>query len=241
MVRDFISKAVLVAVCGVGASVSQAMPVVDEIDFDVNTLSFTTTGQGLALFGSSWTGTINIASTAQTTLSGVSTITNPGGIVAQILPTLNGGFKSFAGSIDVSGGSVTGGSFKLTYDNGDSTDTVYSADLIPFSISGVGKLVKQSAINNRFRVSIDTNNGAFSQNNLGGYDLTPWVTNQGIGGNLFGRIITFDINVVTRTADSDIAVLVPLPSPAIMGVVSLAGLGLVRAFSRKRFQTVSAN
>lgn len=203
-----------------------AMPVADEMTLDVNGLGVSS---GLAL---GYTGTMTVNNIATTSLNDFRVLTNPGGIVTH--PVLNGGLQSVSGSINFVSGFVTGGSLALTYDNGDSTTTTYTANITPHAVSGVGQLQTQSAVLGLLQVSVDTQNGMFDNNNIGGYDITPWTNHQGIGDLLLGSVITFSISPTKQTADMDISVLVPLPSSALMGVASLASLGVLRACRRRK-------
>jgi len=204
-----------------------ASPVADEMLMDINTLSISS---GVAL---GYTGTMVVSSNTQTVLQDLRILTNPGNIVTH--PVLNGGLQSVSGQISFVGGFVTGGTLSVVYDNGDSTTTTYSTAIQSHASTGIGQLQTQSTVLGTLQVSVDTHNGSFDNNNIGGYDITPWTNAQNFPGNhLFGNVITFGINPSKLTADMDVAVLVPLPSSALMGMASMAGLGLLRAFRRRQ-------
>jgi len=228
--KELLRKMSLISAAAVAFVVApsvMAMPVVDSMTFDVNTLGISS---GVAL---GYTGTLAVNSNSSTTLNDFRTLTNPGGIV--VSPAINGGLQSLSASVNFVGGFVTGGNLTLVYDNGDSTTTTYTADVIPQSVSGVGQLQTQSTVLGTLQFSVDTENGQFDNNNIGGYDISPWINAQSFPGNhLFGSVITFALNPSKQTADMDLTVLVPLPSSALMGIASLAGLGALRAFRRRK-------
>lgn len=229
--KNLFRKVSLVSTAAIAFAVApsvMAMPVPDEMLFDINSL-----GGVPSTLAKGFTGTLNLVSNSGTQLQDFRITTNPGGIVTH--PVLTGSMSSASASINFSSGFVTGGAIVIVYNNGDSTTTTYKADLIPHSVSGIGELQTQSAAQGTLQFSADTENGQFSQNSIGGYDISPWFNAQSFPGNhLFGNVITFAISPRNGTADTDIAVLVPLPSSVLMGTASLAGLGLLRAFRRRK-------
>ena len=214
-----------VAMFAIGSTAKAA--VVDLLLLDINTLDLTTTASP---FDASYTGNVNLTFGASTNLPALATFNNG-------IPTTHaiaGSLQDVTAVASFSNGLVTGGTLSVVYDNGDSTTTTYTADLIPHAVSGIGSIASQSTALGTFTFSADTKNGQFDNTNIGGFDITPWTNNQGGANGLFGNVITFAINTRTGTADADIAVLVPLPSSAIMGAAALAGLGLVRTVRRRR-------
>ncbi len=200
---------------------------VDVLLLDINTLDVATS---TTPFGLGYTGDVTLSLGSATTLPALSTFNN--GIATT--HTIAGSLQDVVAKVSFTSGLVTGGALKVIYDNGDATTTTFTADLIPHAASGIGSIASQSSALGTFTFSADINNGQFDNATFGGYDLSPWIANQGAAQGLFGNVITFAINTRSGSADVDIAVLVPMPSSALMGAAALAGLGLVRTIRRRR-------
>lgn len=218
-----ICSAVAVTALIAFASPTQA----DVMFFDVNQLTAQHTGIALG-----YTGNLTLSSGTATVLQDYRVFDDIGNDVGP--SSLAGGFVSATMDVSFVGGFVTGGTIALSYDNGDSTTTTYQADITPHSLSGVGEIEIDSFVLGTLVFSVDTNSGSFTNNQIGGFDISAWFNAQGIGSNLLGNVISFAIRPTANTADMDVLVLtvIPTPSSGLISIVSIAGLQMFRARRR---------
>lgn len=139
-----------------------------------------------------------------------------------------GQLTNFAGTVNLSGGRVTGGSFTIA----DGADT-YSADVVA-NVGAVGNYVGGG-----FTLQGLTINGHFSGDHFAGIDVAPWFNAQTLNG-IIGSFLQFNWNPDDEGfshADMDIFAevsAVPLPLSAWTGLSTLAGIGLVARVRRRR-------
>lgn len=204
------SKCVVLA-AGAAFAVAAAASADSVLQIDVNGLT-ATAGAG---FGTGYTGTLTLSHDADATFNAlkIDGVDQPVGAQWSL--------ASFAGSITLSGGVVTGGSFQV-----DVTDTVvvdtYSASIA----SGSGMVNTQAG--QGFTIDGLTFNGLFGASTFAGIDVSPWHSAQPIGGSFLNFAFMPDAQGVDEDADIDIFAVVPAPGGAGLGLAGLAGLAGLR-------------
>lgn len=200
-------SAILAAAAVLGAtSAATAVPL--ELFIDINTLKATWAGDGGQAFGLTASGTLTLTTNTSSTLAGV----RIDGVAQTVTSTLSG----FTGTITISGGNVTGGSFSTT--NADATN--YGASIKPNS----GSVSSQAS--QGFSIDGLTFNGLFGSASYAGVNVTPWFLSQPDNGSFLN--FAYNGNAVDNNVDVDLYVLVPMPAAAGLGLAGLAGLGIRR-------------
>lgn len=199
--------AIIAASCASGATLASVL------HMDVNALrsqSLNANGVASAFGGLNHTGSISLTSGPNSVLADL--ILNS--VAQNIAP---GQLQSFAGSINLVNGGVTGGSFSLTLTDGHTFTTSI--------VSGVGQVAPQILPGGVQGFSIDglTTNGVFSTSTFAGANIAPWFNAQ----PLTGSFINFGFNPNSSGLDtaSDLDIFL-VPTPAAGGVFGLAALGL---------------
>jgi hypothetical protein len=146
----------------------------------------------------------------------------------------NAGFSGFSltgisGQINLSSGTVTGGSLTISINNGDS----YTCSIV--ANSGT---VKTSVIppGGGFTIEALTSNGFFNDSMFGNVDVSTWFNSQGLQG-LTGALLEFNFapNAAgTAYSDMDVFVVAPLPPAFIGGLACIGGLAVYRRHRRAR-------
>lgn len=128
-----------------------------------------------------------------------------------------GQLQSFTGTINLVNGGVTGGSFSMTLNNGDTFNTSVQ--------SGAGQVANQILPGGVQGFSIDglTFGGVFSGSMFAGADITPWFNAQPLNGSFINFGFNPNSSGFDAAADLDIFL---VPTPAAGGVLGLAMLGL---------------
>jgi len=136
----------------------------------------------------------------------------------------------FSGQVNLVNGQVTGGSYTMTINNGDS----FSCNIVPNS--GAVSLF----VGGGFKIEALTRGGLFNDPQFGNVDVSPWFNAQTPNG-LPGSFLqfNFDPNAVGSASSDmdwfvDVPSLVPLPSAAWAGLGTLAGAMVVRRMRRGR-------
>lgn len=203
-----IAAAALVGLGGAGAASADTV-----LQFDVNSLTATASGP----FGLGFTGSVTLAKDGNSTLTDLLI----DGSAQNIAP---GQLAAFSGVINLAAGGVTGGSFTITDIGGAS----YTA-LIANGVGSVGTAVGQTG---PFTIDGLTFSGAFSNlaagNKFAGVDVSAWAAISSINGSFLQFKFGPDQQGVDSDADADIFAVVPMPAPAALGFVGLAGLGMIR-------------
>lgn len=197
----------VIAAAGLAATSAQAAGV---LQFDVNSITAAASGP----FSTGFTGSVALSSDSNSTLAEILINGTSQNIAA-------GQLGSFTGTIMITAGVVTGGSFSLS-DTGGNT---YSA-----SIQNGSGLVKTSAgQTGPFTIDGLTFMGMFNSSTFAGVDVTAWDSAEPLGGSFLQ--FTFGPTGPNNTdtdADIDIFVVVPLPAPAGLATAGLIGLAAVR-------------
>ncbi len=180
-------------------------------------------GQNSAFGGLSHTGSINFSFQAATTvLNGVFIQSTPGGAFNNA--NFSGSLSNFTGQINLVNGQVTGGHLGVFVNGG--TDN-YQCDVVP------NQGAVSTYVGGGFKVEGLTFHGAFSDNQFGNVNVTPWAA-----GNLPGSFLQFNFDPNASGsgfADMDMFVdVAPLPPAAWAGLSTLACLGAVRVIRRVR-------
>lgn len=196
---------------GLGAASAQAAT---KLDIDINTINaqaFDSIGGNS--FGVNHTGTIQI--------------THGSGVIAgmeldDIAQLVSGTLTSITGTINLSGGDVTGGSFNIQLTNGIDVDS-YSFSLSPDINSQVVALPDSS-----FLISSPTAGGSFDDVNFGGVDVSSFP-----GSALTGIFVQFNFAPdqlgLDRNVDLDLQVNAPAGVPIPLPAAAWAGLALMGA------------
>jgi len=189
------------------------------LQFDLN--GFTVTASGT--FGTSFTGSLNITRGA-----GVlnDLVRLPSGIGGTSTSLGTGGttLDAFNGVINFSNGVVSGGNLLIQNSLGQS----YSANIL----SGSGAIA--NFVGGGFTVQALTGGGLFSSANWGTVSVADWFNGQ--KGGLPGSFLQFRLNPTRQgsTSDMDLFVdVVPLPSAAWAGLMTLGGAYAVRRLRRR--------
>lgn len=133
--------------------------------------------------------------------------------------------KDFTGSLDITGGDITSGSFTVTLAN----DDTYTAQLSGGSI--------QELTVGGWTLDGLTFDGAFSDDQFGDIDVSEFFAIQGSPGMLPGSFFKFRFEPdasASGTADMEVYVLVPLPPAAYAGMATLAGVMGISYLRRRR-------
>lgn len=210
------NRAALVIGAAVGLSATVMATTTVQIDINgLSTQSQVAAGGGgwsnAAFGGTTHTGRLVLSHDGNSVLAGVS-------INGQMQP-LSSTLASFAGTILLNAGVVSGGSFTAT--NADGTS--YSASIV----SGVGRVRTQAG--QGFRIDGLTFQGLFSGPLFAGVNVGPFFSVQ----PLFGSFLHFAFNPNATTgldsdADIDIFASIPLPTSAPLAGAGLLGLAGVR-------------
>lgn len=207
----------------VGASTSLALIT---LQIDVNGLAAQAKdagGASSAFGGTTHTGSISISHDADSVINSVGIV---GG--SSFASGANGwSISSFTGSILLSAGAVTGGSFSLTVmHTGGETDS-YAASIV----SGAGSVNTQAG--QGFSIDGLTFVGTFTDGlangMFAGFDITPFlVANGGLTGSFLNFAFNPDAFGFDGESDLDVFINIPLPTSAGLAVCGLAGLAAVR-------------
>lgn len=213
MVKNFVCTAGALALSAGLASAAGIM------QLDVNSLNaqaLDSGGNASVFGGTTHTGAIQLSFSASSSLTEV--ILN--GVGQNIA---SGQLATFAGTINMVLGQVTGGSFALTLNN---TDTFTTSIL-----GGFGQVNTQAG--QGFSVDGLTFNGVFSSTTFAGVNIAPWFNTQ----PLDGSFINFAFNPDAQTgfdSDADVDIFLRtgiIPTPLAGG---MAGLGLFGLAARRR-------
>ena len=200
----------------VGMGTAGAVNADTVLQFDVNSLTAMASGP----FGTNFTGAVTLMDDANSTLSDLL-------IDGTAQNIASGQLGSFAGTINIVAGVVTGGSISITDTNG----AMYAA-LIAGGSGTVGTAVGQSG---PFTIDGLTFLGGFSNlfggTIFAGVDVTAWANQGALSGSFLQFKFGPDAQGIDDDADIDIFAVVPTPAPIAMGLAGLAGLGLT---SRRR-------
>lgn len=208
--RLALSAAAILA-AALGASEASADSV---LQFDVNGLTATAvpTGGGALPFSTSFTGTVTLEDDGNSSLAGIFIDSTDQGYA--------GTLSDFTGSIFISSGAVTGGSFTITDTGGD----FYTASIL--GGGSVGTAVGQSG---PFTIDGLTFAGDFSDAMFANVDISIFEAEEPVSGSFleftFGPDGTTGID---SDADIDVFVVVPSPSAALAAIPMLGILGLRR-------------
>jgi hypothetical protein len=183
---------------------------VNELRFDVNSLTIATSGGG-AFGGLIHTGTLTLTGDANTVLAGVLIDGSP---VAFSYSTI-----TLSGTISLTVGAVTGGSFSVTVDGTE----IYSTSIL----SGVGSVNTQAG--QGFTIDGLTFAGAFNTTSWASVDVSPWDAAEPLHGSFLNVAYNPNGSGLDVDADMEVFVVIPLPSAA-----GLASVGLIGLASRRR-------
>lgn len=194
----------------VGLGVAGAASADTVLQFDVNALTATAVpdGGGSLPFDTSFTGTITLADDANSTLNDL--------FINGSAQGYTGSMSDFTGSITLVNGVVTGGSFTITDIGGDT----YTASIE----SGSGSVGTAAGNSGPFTIDGLTFLGTLSDSMFANVDVSPWFDVQPLSGSFLQFTFGPDAQGVDTDTDVDIFAVVPLPGPAAMGFVGLAGL-----------------
>jgi hypothetical protein len=205
----YLASAGLIAALAGGANAANALQI------DVNAL----TGQALdsggnagAFGGLTHTGSIMLSGDASSTLAGIL-------FDGANQPIAAGQFQSFAGTINLVNGGVTGGSLMLALQNGD----MFSATIV----GGAGQVNVQAG--QGFSIDGLLTTAQFNASTFAGVDITPWFSEQPLNGSFLN--FTFGPDANGTDINTDIDIFVAIPSPLAGG---LAGVGLMGLAARRR-------
>lgn len=208
------AKKVLAAV-GFAAAVASGAHAANVMQIDVNAL----TGQALdsggnagAFGGLTHTGSIMLSGDSSSTLAGI--LFNGAN-----QPIAAGQFQSFAGTINLVNGGVTGGSLMLALQNGDT----FNATIV----AGQGQVNFQAG--QGFSIDGLLTSALFNASTFAGVDITPWYSEQPLNGSFLN--FTFGPDANGTDMNTDIDIFVAIPSPLAGG---MAGVGLMGLAARRR-------
>lgn len=191
-----------------GASTASATQV---LQIDVNALT-ATAGAG---FGTGYTGNVVLSTNANSELAGI--------LIEGVNQGISGTLDNFAGTINLVGGAVTGGSFSIDVLEADNvTVNTYSASIE----SGAGQVNTQAG--QGFSIDGLTFAGAFTSATYAGVDVTKWFDAQPLRGSFLQFAFNPDANGVDSGSDIDVFVTVPLPAGGALAFAGMAGLVGVR-------------
>jgi len=192
------------------------------LQFDINDAEFQVydaQGNAGAFGGVNHTGSIQFLFDAPyTIINAVSIQAVAGGSFVEQLG-FTGTLTDFMLDFQLVNGVVTGGSVAIEVDGGADT---YGAVLL----NGMGNIEAQAR---GFSIDSLSQEGAFSDANLGNVDVSAWFNAQGASGDLFGDVFSFKF-----TPDSgghgwaDVEVYTTVPAPGAAGVLGLAGVAATR-------------
>ena len=136
----------------------------------------------------------------------------------------------FSGQVNLVNGHVTGGSYTMTINNGDT----FTCNIV--ANSGAVSLF----VGGGFKIEALTSGGMFHDAQFGNVDVSPWFNAQNPNG-LPGSFLqfNFDPNAAGSASSDmdwfvDVPTLVPLPSAAWAGLCTLAGAMVARRIRRGR-------
>jgi hypothetical protein len=186
------------------------------IQIDVNGLRVATNGGGM--FSTTHTGALNMTNDANATFNGFKINGVDQGVSAAWV------LSNFVGTMNLSNGVVTGGTFEVSVTNASVVNT-YSASFV----NGAGSVNTQAG--QGFTIDDLTFNGMFSGSTFAGVDINAWT-----GANLNGSMLLFGFrpgaNGVDNDTDIDIyvdsATVIPLPAGAGLSLAGLAAIGCLR-------------
>lgn len=200
---------------------SAAMAADPILQFDLNGLGYqalNSAGGASAFGGTSHTGSLVIFdSPPVSSLNGVLINANPPGPFVN--QNFNGVLTDFLGTINMVGGTVTGGSVSIQVNGGGGDPDTYTALIVPNS----GTV--RPFIGGGFTVEGLTFQGAFDDAVFGNVDVTTWFTSVLTGSFLQFNFIPTPAG--SGFADMDIFVVAPAPG-------SLAGLAVAGLFAARR-------
>lgn len=205
MKRSTILAAALVAAA---ATASQAATT---LQLDLNSIVVS----GGAGFDQNFSGTLTLGTDANSSLAGI--LLNGTGIG----PGAGWSLSSLVGTIDISGGTISGGSFTITAGDGISTDT-YTAAIV----NGVGSITFEAGIG--WRLNGVTFNGLFSGDTFAGTDVSVFNAAEPLSGAFTEFAFSPDAAGIDTDANMDVFVTIPLPTTAAMASLPLLGLAVRR-------------
>lgn len=167
-------------------------------------------------FSTTFSGTISLSKDANASFNGVKI-----NEVDQGVDLSTWTLSAFTGSITLSSGTVTGGSFSVSVTDGSTTDT-YAATIT----SSSGDVDTQSG--QGFNIDGLTFAGTFSSSTFAGVDVSNAFSIQPLTGSFLNFAFSPDSSGFDSDADMDIFVVIPLPAGAGLGLAGLAGLACVR-------------
>lgn len=208
------TTAVVALLTAFGSSTALAEKI---LQIDTNDMAFQSldeVGAPVPFDGESHTGAVSITKILESEANAVLIKDSPFG---PFIP--QGGFSGvltdITFDITLDGGMVTGGSFSIDLDTGDTYAGMIGASghvddtQTGFTIDGI------------------TFSGAFTDADFAGVDITDWFNAQGIGTNLEGSFLAFKINPDDTGAaivDVDSFVIVPAPAASLVLLAGLAGM-----------------
>lgn len=191
-----------------GVALSSAASAVIECAIDINSLTASFVGTGP--FGLNATGAIHLSNDGNSTLNGVAFDGQSQAISATL--------SSFVGTINLVNGFVTGGDLHIVNSDASTYDCL---------ISGLtGQVTVQAG--QGFKIDGLTYNGLFGSSNFAGANVLPWFLVQPDKGNFLTFKFAPDADGRDTDADIDLAVTIPLPHAAGLGVAGLMGLAARR-------------
>lgn len=203
-----LAAATLVGLGGAGLASADTI-----LQFDVNSLTATANGA----FGTGFTGSVTLADDVNSSLAGM--------LIDGVNQNIAAGqLADFTGSITITAGAVTGGSFTIM----DTSGATYSASIL----GGSGSVGTSAGQTGPFTIDGLTFNGVFANlsggTDFAGVDVTAWNQVPMITGSFLEFKFGPNLQGVDDDADVDIFASVPTPAAATMGLAGLAGLGVTR-------------
>lgn len=208
------TKTKLFATAGLVVALAGAASAANQLQIDVNALTGQATdagGNAGAFGGLTHTGSILLSGDSSSTLAGIL-------FDGANQPIAAGQFQSFAGTINLVNGGVTGGSLMLALVNGDT----FNASII----GGVGQVSIQAG--QGFSIDGLLTSALFNASTFAGVDITPWYSEQPLKGSFLNFTFGPDANGTDLNTDIDIFVVIPSPLAGGMAGAALMGLAARR-------------
>lgn len=185
-----------------------------ELQLDLNAIvarSLDSSGNQTSFGGLNHTGSIQLSSNDETQLAGVLIDGNPQGVTL-------GRLASLSGMIDLVDGTVMGGNFMVTLNNGDT----FNADIM----GGAGMVRFQAG--EGFSIDGLLSATTFSSDTFADIDISRWFNNQPLPGSFITFAFDPDDSGVSENTSTDIFIVIPSPLAGGMASVGLAGLAVRR-------------